>query len=123
MATNLEHLARRLVDDPFFVACPLTLYATSEGLDEESLASRLRCTKVAFPLVCLCQAPAAESPSFQDDIERIAAKFSVDADVLVEAVRRGQAIYQMRRNAESASTLLAARDGRKKPTGDKGDNP
>lgn len=38
MATNLEHLARRLEDDPFFLACPLTLYATSEGLSEESLA-------------------------------------------------------------------------------------
>ena len=123
MAKNLEHLARRLVDDPFFVACPLTLYANSEGLDDESLASRLGCTEEAFTSMCLCRAPAGEAESFSDDIERIAAKFSVDADLLAEAIRRGQAIYQMKRKTESASTLLAARDGSKKRTGDKGDNP
>jgi hypothetical protein len=122
MAKNLENLARRLVDDPLFVACPLALYAKSERLDEESFASRLRCTVENFALVCLCRAPAAESESFQDDIAQIAAKFSVDADTLLEAIRRGQAIYQMSRNAASDGTLLAARDGKKKRTGEKGDN-
>lgn len=120
MATNLEHLARRLKDDPFFLACPLTLYATSEGLNEESLASRLRCSKENFTMVCLCRAPASEAESFQDDIDRIATKFSVDADVLAEAIRRGQAICQMKRRTESAATLLAARDSNKKQPGDKG---
>jgi hypothetical protein len=120
MSKNLEHLARRLKDDPFFVACPLTLYATSEGLDEESLASRLRCSKENFALVCLCRAPAGEAESFQDDIDRMATKFSVDADVLAEAIRRGQAIFQMKRSTESAATLLAARDGKKKRPGNKG---
>jgi hypothetical protein len=120
MATNLEHLARRLEDDPFFLACPLTLYAKSESLDEDSLASRLRCSKGTFTLVCLCRAPAADAESFQDAIEQIAAKFSVDADVLAEAIRRGQAIFQMKQSTESAGTLLAARDGNKKRPGDKG---
>jgi hypothetical protein len=123
MAKHLEHLARRLVDDPFFVACPLILYATSEGLDEESLASRLGCAKDAFKLICLCRAPAGQAESFSDDIERIATKFSVDADLLAEAIRRGQAIYEMKRKTKSAATLLAARDRGKKRTGDKGDNP
>jgi hypothetical protein len=123
MATNLEHLARRLKDDPFFLACPLLLYATSEGLDEDSLAFRLRCSKADFALVCLCRAPAGDSDSFPDDIERIAEKFSVDADVLADAIRRGQAIFQMKRSTESAATLLAARDGTKKPGDEERTNP
>jgi hypothetical protein len=120
VATNLEHLARRLEDDPFFLACPLTLYAKSEGLNEGSLTSRLRCSKETFAVVRLCRAPAGDAESFQDDIQRIATKFSVDAEVLAEAIRRGQAIFQMKRGTESAATLLAARDANKKRPGDKG---
>jgi len=123
MATNLEHLARRLEEDPFFLACPLKLYAESEGLNEDSLAARLRCSMETYVLVCLCRAPTGDDQSFQDDIERIVAKFSVDADVLAEAIRRGQAIFGMRRSTSAAATLLAARDGTKKQdTDDKGGN-
>jgi hypothetical protein len=121
MAKNLEHLGRRLVDNPFFVACPLTLYAKTEGLDEDSLASRLSCTKENLVLVYLCRAPAGEADSFSEDIERIAAKYSVDANVLAEAIRRGEAIFHMKRGADSTGTLLAARDGSKKPANDTGD--
>ena len=122
MATNLENLARRLEDDPFFLACPLTLYATSEGLNAESLASRMRCSKENFTLVCLCRAPAGEAESFQDDIDRIATKFSVDADLLAEAIRRGQAIFRMKQNTESAGTLLAATRWQQETTGRQGRN-
>ena len=123
MATNLEHLARRLEEDPFFLACPLKLYAESEGLNEDSLAARMRCSKETFVLVCLCRAPTGDDESFQGDIERIAAKFSVDADLLAEAIRRGQAIFEMRRSTNAAATLMAARDGdKKRATEDKGGN-
>jgi hypothetical protein len=123
MATNLEHMARRLEDDPFFLACPLKLYAKSEGLNEDSLAAQLRCSKETYVLVCLCRAPTGDDESFQDDIERIAAKFSVDVDVLAEAIRRGQAIFQMSRSTSAAATLMAAQDGNKKgTTEDKGGN-
>lgn len=123
MATNLEHLARRLEEDPFFLACPLKLYAESEGLTEESLASRLGCSVDACVLVCLCRAPTGDDEAFQDDIERVAAKFSVDANVLVEAIRRGQAIFEMRRNTNAAGTLMAARDdATNRATEDKGGN-
>lgn len=123
MATNLEHLARRLEDDPFFLACPLKLYAESEGLNEDSLAARMRCSIDTCVLVCLCRAPAGDDESFQDDIEKIATKFSVDGDVLAEAIRRGQAIFEMRRTTNVAGTLMAARDGEKKrATEDNGGN-
>ena len=124
MAKHLEHLARRLEGDPDFVACPLTLYAQSESLDRDSLASKLRCSEETLTLICLSRAPAEESESFQDGVDRIAAKYSVDGDLLAEAIRRGQAIFKMRQNAETARTLLAARDGPKKgPTEDEGAKP
>jgi hypothetical protein len=110
MSNHLEHLARRLEDDPFFLACPLQLYAESEGLSEDRLAAGLRCSKEALLSVRLCRAPSGEDESFHEGIERIAAKFSVDADALAEAVRRGQAIFHMTR-MPSTRTLLAARDG------------
>lgn len=74
------------------------------------MAGRLRCTPENLISVRLCRAPAENAESFVDDIEQIAATFAADADVLMEAVRRGQAILAMRRSAASGKTLLAARD-------------
>ena len=110
MARHLEHMARRLEGDPFFLACPLKLYAKSEGLDEDGLSASLKCSKESLLKARLCRSPAAEAESFRDDIQRIAAEFSVDADALAEAVRRGQAIFQMTEGSKATRTLLAARD-------------
>jgi hypothetical protein len=111
MSKNLERLAQRLEDDPFFLACPLSIYAKSEGLDVTALAARLRCPKENLSLVYACRSPAGDSDAFQDDVDRVAAKFALDADVLAEAIRRGQAILLMQRAANLQGTLLAARDG------------
>jgi hypothetical protein len=125
MANHLENLARRLKSDPFFLACPLKLYQSSEGLSEDTLAAELKCSKEALLSVRLCRSPAGEEESFPDDIERIAARFSVDADALAEAVRRGQALFHMTSDRNASSTLLAARDGDRKRGSDqrKGGSP
>ena len=118
MSNHLEHLARRLQDDPFFLACPLQLYARSEELNEEGLAAGLKCSKEALISVLLCRAPSGEDASFYEGIERIAARFSVDAEALADAVRRGQAIFHMARTPSTSNTLLAARDSDAQPGGD-----
>jgi len=125
MASHLEHMARRLEGDAFFLACPLKLYAKSEGLEEEALAAALKCSKESLVKARLCRSPVAEAETFQDDIQRIAAKFSVDAHALAEAVRRGQAIFQMTEGGKASRTLLAARDGDFQKDSDrkKGDSP
>jgi hypothetical protein len=117
MATHLEHMARRLESDPFFLACPLMLYQKSEGLSDDALAAGLKCSGEALVSVRLCRAPAGEDESFYDDIERIAARFSVDAAALAEAVRRGQALFRMAQSSNTSNTLLAARDGEAKDGG------
>jgi hypothetical protein len=111
MGNHLEKLARRLENDPFFLACPLKLYQKSEGLSEDTLASGLKCSKEALLSVRLCRAPGGQEDSFQDDIEHIAKRFSVDAGALAEAVRRGQALFHMTSGPKASGTLLAARDG------------
>jgi hypothetical protein len=88
MPNHLEHLARRLEDDPFFLACPLRLYAKSEELGEDELAAAFKCSKEALMSVRLCRAPSQDE-SFFDCIERIATRFAADTDALAEAVRRG----------------------------------
>ncbi len=116
MGSHLENMARRLERDPFFLACPLKLYQKSEGLSEDMLAAGLKCSKEALLSVRLCRAPAEES--FQDDVERIATRFSVDAFALAEAVRQGQALFNMKSAQTSSGTFLAARDSDKKRKND-----
>ena len=119
MWNHLEHLAHRLQDDPFFLACPLHVFAKSEKLSEEGLAARLKCSKDALLSVFLCRAPSGEDESFSDGIEQIAARFTVDVDVLADAVRRGQAVFEMARMSNpSTNTLTAARDRKPSRDGD-----
>ena len=111
MAEPLDNLALRLEHDPFFLACPLRLYATSAGLSEQELAERLGCPVQTLVLLRLCRAPKPEGRQFQKDIARIADTYQVHADVLTDAVRRGQAIWHLRQGtASGAGSLLAARD-------------
>ncbi len=110
MDAHLENLARRVHDDPFFLGCPLKHYAQSEALSDLALARKLRCDGDELALVRLCRAPLPESDSFSEDLERVAARFSLDADALAEAVRRGQALLEMKQGVKGP-TLLAVRDG------------
>jgi len=126
MDSHLQHLAKRVEEDSFFLACPLRLYATSEGLDDEKLATALGCSQEILLLVRLCRTPRAEPAQFREDIDRIVARFNVNAAILREAVRRGQSIIRMRKKpAGEKGTLLAARDGQEKqePTDKEGGGP
>jgi hypothetical protein len=88
MASLLPALARRVSDDPFFLASVLKVYAESEAMDDEQLAAQLGCgTETLVPLR-LCRRPRPEPPQFRQDVEVIAARFQIRADVLAGAVRR-----------------------------------
>jgi hypothetical protein len=109
MTNEVELLAKKAESDPFFLGCSLKNYAASERLDDVGLAAKLECTLEALTLLRLCRTPHTDS--FKGDLDRIAAKFEVNRDVLGEAARRGQVLLQMRRDAPSDHGLmLAARD-------------
>ena len=112
MSERLDALARRVQTDPAFLAAALADYARSERLDERGLAAALGCPPEQLSALRLCQRPRAEpAGQFRRDVEQIAARFGVRADVLAEAVRRSDALAALRRATDSArGTLMAARD-------------
>jgi len=111
MAEPLEKLALRMEKDPFFLACSLRLFAQSKELDDSQLANRLGCSVQTLLLLRLCRAPAPESSRFLHDIRHIAATYQIDETTLADAVRHGQAIWQLRqRQAGGSPALRAARD-------------
>ena len=115
MADPLETLARRVENEPFFLASTLAMFAQSETLDDKALCSFLRCPWESFAMLCLCRTPDEEPSAFQRDVQRIAERFGADVDALTEAVRRGQALQRLRQAAAAGGTLLAARDAAEEP--------
>ena len=58
MNPALVALAKRVEDDPFFLAALLKVYADSEGLDDARLAAVLACRIDDLTALRLCRAPA-----------------------------------------------------------------
>jgi hypothetical protein len=114
MADPLETLARRVENEPFFLASTLALFARSEALDDDALCRFLRCPKESFAMLRLCRTPDEEPSAFQRDVKRIAERFGADPDALTEAARRGQTLQRLRQTA-AGGTLLAARDAAEDP--------
>ena len=116
MKENLEHLARRVADDPFFLAAPVSRYQRAEGVDEAALAARLRCPVETLTHVRLCRNPFPDAPRFWQDVQKIAARFDLDAKALAEIVRYGQSLLRVQGRGAAGTTnpsgfLMAARDG------------
>jgi hypothetical protein len=114
MSESLERLARRVRDDPWFVAAPLARFAESQRLDDAGLAAHLGCDVSALTPLRLCRNPQPQPPHFGRDVDRIAQRCDIDADRLAEVLRFGQALLAARPPAEGvagrAGYFLAARD-------------
>src|SRR5262249_22517113 len=114
MNPYLGHLAQRVSDAPDFLACALAEYARSEKLADPDLAARLGCPVATLTHLRLCRMPRVPAPLFAQDIDLIAQRFAVDADVLAEMTRRGQSLWHMRQATSGADRegnfFLAARD-------------
>lgn len=122
MADALDYLARRAAADPAFLGQALDEYARSEALNDDALAAALHCGPETLPRLRLCLRPRPEPELFRGDIEEIASHFGVAAEVLVEAVRRSDALTALRQAPTARGTLLAARD-RQPESGDQGSEP
>jgi hypothetical protein len=109
MTTPLDRLAQRVTSDPGFLAAALAAYGKSEGLDDAALAARLGCDPPILTNLRLCRMPRPQPPQFGQDVERIAGRFGVQAEVLADMVRRGQNLLRFQAGA-TPGTLLAARD-------------
>jgi hypothetical protein len=111
MTDRIDRLARRVEADPFFLASALAEYARGQRLDECGLTDALGCSLETLTRLRLCRRPRPEPGLFQEDIDRIARRFRVRADLLAQAVRRADALATMRRaTAPEGGLLAAARD-------------
>jgi hypothetical protein len=115
MSQALEQLARRVKDDPFFLAAPLARYAAAEGLDDAGLAARLGCVSEALTGLRLCRNPDPQPPNFWNDVQLLAGQFLIDSDILAEVVRYGQNLIRLAASpagtgVAEAGFILAARD-------------
>ena len=107
MTTPLEDLARRAEEDPFFLACLLRWFATSESMTDDALAQHLGCTRETLVDVRLCRSPDGTPKQFAAGVERIAERFGLDKKILAKTIRRGRVVMQMQ---TAAPTSMAARD-------------
>jgi hypothetical protein len=114
MNPYLTHLAQRLADAPDFLASAMAEYARSERLDEAGLAALLGCSAETLTHLRLCRMPRPQAPLFWQDVEQIAQRFAVSAEVVAEVARRGQSLFHLRAAAgdkkDEPNFLMAARD-------------
>ena len=115
MMDHLKRLAKRVTDDPFFLASVLDAYAKSEQMDDSQLASRLGCSVASLTHLRLCRNPKPEPPHFWQDVQAISSRFHANADALAEVVRHGQnllspAATDTAAAERSAGFFMAARD-------------
>jgi len=115
MTDAVRTLAARAGTDPHFLAFAVAEYAAAEGLDEAGVLARLAATPDGLASARLCRMPRPAPVGFNEDVDRIAAKFGLDRDALAAVAKHGQVVADLRRAvedqpAESAAPVLAARD-------------
>lgn len=121
MSERIEALARRVADDPFFLASALAAYARAEELSDVELARRLGCLPTQLDAIRLCRRPRSAPAQFQQDVGRIAAAFQIDGGVIAEAVRLSEALQALEGMDERGGYLMAARDRAEDEAGEKDD--
>jgi len=104
-------MARRVADDPAFLAYVLAVYAASEGMDDVALARHLDLPIADLTRLRLCLRPRSDAERFWTDVEEIATAIGTEAAALAAVVRRADALTAMRgTTATQGGTLMAARD-------------
>jgi hypothetical protein len=115
---QLQGLARRLQDDPDFMAYVLVSYQEQERLSDDALAEYLSTTQAMLSRLALCRRPASNSPQFADEIRQIADYTNIDATHLANMVRQVSSLEKLaerpvgsRSQAEVASRKMQLQPG------------
>ena len=107
--------ARRAAENRYFLAFALHLFAENNQMDEPDLMAALGATPETLAHARLCRTPRGDDSAVKDEVARIAAKFGLNAGVLLKAVRAGEVTVAHRTAAERelpepVVPMLAARD-------------
>lgn len=107
---SLDRLAQLAKERTTLLAGPLDLYKQQEGLDDQQLATLLRCEPAEITRLALCERPRQDA-HFREDVERIAHYIHADFLQLAMVIRavESRAAFNTRAST-SPPALLAARD-------------
>lgn len=112
---GLGWFARRASADAFFLGRALAEYQAMHGIDDQKLAEMLRCTVETLARLALCRRPDDQAVKFREEVQRIAAFASCNAERLAQLLREVAAVASLRKEGSDASSqdlLMAARDRR-----------
>ncbi len=98
MRLKISRLASK---DPFYLGWHFARYLELKGANAVDLSNELGCLPDTINSMSLCRSPR-KPPRFREDIERVADRFQVKADKLMDVVRLSQV-------ASDEQALLAAR--------------
>ena len=117
----LAYTAQRAKTRPEYLAWVLARYVELERISEDELTHRLEISLVDLPHLALCLRPRADH--FAADVRQISAKFNINPTVLATVVRlvdsaTALAAEDTRKAPTDAGLLMAARERKRRPTGD-----
>lgn len=85
---QLTGLARRLQNNPDFMAQVLTTYQKQERLSDQALVTYLDTTAKMLTRLALCKTPSLNSPEFAKQVRQIAAYTEIEAGRIANIVRQ-----------------------------------
>lgn len=91
----LAGLARRLRDNPAYMAHILAIYQRHERLDEKALADHLGTTPEMLTRLALCKRPEANSPQFAQQVRQLAAYTQSEAGQLANLIRQVDSLERL----------------------------
>jgi hypothetical protein len=113
----LVGLARRLRENPDFMAYVLAVYQAQEHLQNDDLVDRLNLRANMLARLALCKRPSAESPDFADQVRQIAAYAGVEPAVLAAVIRQVDSLEPLAGRPESLDAKRAGRSWSYEHTG------
>lgn len=93
--TSLSRLARRMQQDPRFMAYALSAYQQQEGLDTEGLAQTLGALPEMLARLSLCKRPDPNSPRFAEQVREIADYTLTDETQLANILRQVSSLEKL----------------------------
>jgi hypothetical protein len=100
----LAGLARRLKDDPIYMAYVLKVYQKQEHLHDDALAEYLNISTLMLTRLALCKRPVADSTLFADEVRQIAIYVSADPAILAHIIRQVHILEKLAMRPEPPQT-------------------
>jgi hypothetical protein len=92
---QMSGLARRLRDNPNFMARVLAVYQEQERLGDDALAEHLHTTPATLARLAVCKRPDSSSPQFADQVRQISTYTNIDPAQLANIVRQVDSLEKL----------------------------